>query len=132
MESNFIICQSEIAMKVKDIIAIVPKKENVSTEEPDTDLWELYASMSNGHVLLMSKHVPGNELHKAVVGVAYAVQQTYDSCPPDTLDEDSLFEPDQPIEEYAQDEFDDTPDETTKSSFTEVKPKRQLIFTESE
>lgn len=89
MENDYIICQSGIAMRVKDIVAIVPKKETV-TGDTEMDFWELHACMSNGHVLLMTRHIPGSELQNAVVSSAYAVKQTNDSYPDvDTACEES-------------------------------------------
>ena len=126
MENDYIICQSGIAMRVKDIVAIVPKKETV-TGEADADFWELHACMSNGHVLLMTRHVPGSELQNAVVSSAYAVKQTNDSYP----DVDTACE-----ETYDMNEDDEIVDNdlfvSPTPSILEPTQPRSRVFAESE
>lgn len=126
MENDYIICQSGIAMRVKDIVAIVPKKETV-TGDTETDFWELHACMSNGHVLLMTRHIPGSELQNAVVSSAYAVKQTNDSYP----DVDTECE-----ETYDMDEDDEIVDNdlfvSPTSSILEPTQPRSRVFAESE
>lgn len=126
MENDYIICQSGIAMRVKDIVAIVPKKETV-TGDTETDFWELHACMSNGHVLLMTRHIPGSELQNAVVSSAYAVKQTNDSYP----DVDTACE-----ESCDIDEDDEIVDNdlfvSPTSSILEPTQPRSRVFAESE
>ena len=126
MENDYIICQSGIAMRVKDIVAIVPKKETV-TGDTETDFWELHACMSNGHVLLMTRHIPGSELQNAVVSSAYAVKQTNDSYP----DVDTECE-----ETYDMDEDDEIVDNdlfvSPTPSILEPTQPRSRVFAESE
>ena len=127
MENDYIICQSGIAMRVKDIVAIVPKKETMATGEADADFWELHACMSNGHVLLMTRHIPGSELQNAVVSSAYAVKQTNDSYP----DVDTECE-----ETYDMDEDDEIVDNdlfvSPTPSILEPTQPRSRVFAESE
>lgn len=122
MENDFIICQSEIALRVKDIIAIIPKKETVPEGEEDKNLWELYASMSNGHVLLMSKHIPGSDLQNVIVRSAYTVKKTYDSC----LDEEIDYE-----KENMSNEEDELDSETPFFN-PEFSSKRSAVLADSE
>lgn len=126
MENDYIICQSGIAMRVKDIVAIVPKKETV-TGDTETDFWELHACMSNGHVLLMTRHIPGGELQNAVISSAYAVKQTNDSYP----DVDTEGE-----ETYDMDEDDEIVDNdlfvSPTPSILEPTQPRSRVFAESE
>lgn len=126
MENDYIICQSGIAMRVKDIVAIVPKKETV-TGDTETDFWELHACMSNGHVLLMTRHIPGSELQNAVISSAYAVKQTNDSYP----DVDTECEESCDIDE--DDEIaNDASFVSPPSSFLEPNQTRPRVFAESE
>lgn len=126
MENDYIICQSGIAMRVKDIVAIVPKKETV-TGDTEVDFWELHACMSNGHVLLMTRHIPGSELQNSVISSAYAVKQTNDSYPDvDTECEESCdIDEDDEIANNAS--FVSPP-----SSILEPTPPRSRVFAESE
>lgn len=126
MENDYIICQSGIAMRVKDIVAIVPKKETI-TGDTETDFWELHACMSNGHVLLMTRHIPGSELQNAVISSAYAVKQTNDSYP----DVDTECE-----ETYDMDKDDEIANDASfvsaTPSFLEPNQTRPRVFAESE
>ena len=122
MENDFIICQSEIALRVKDIIAIIPKKETLTEGEEDKNLWELYASMSNGHVLLMSKHIPGSDLQNVIIRSAYTVKKTYDSC----LDEEIDYE-----KENMSNEEDELDSETPFFN-PEFSSKRSAVLADSE
>lgn len=126
MENDYIICQSGIAMRVKDIVAIVPKKEP-GTDDTETDFWELHACMSNGHVLLMTRHIPSSELQNSVISSAYAVKQTNDSYPDvDTECEKSCdIDEDDEIANNAL--FGSPP-----SSILEPTPPRSRVFPESE
>lgn len=126
MENDYIICQSGIAMRVKDIVAIVPKKETI-TGDTETDFWELHACMSNGHVLLMTRHIQGSELQNAVISSAYAVKQTNDSYPDVDTECEESCDIDEDDESVDNDLF-----VSATPSFLEPTQPRSRVFAESE